>query len=215
LTNETEELILSPYPSSGCPGAEKERNMKYVKMLGLAGVAVMAMAVVAGSASATTLEIGGVKKNESVTLTASLKSGTSLAFKNTGGLFVNTCTTSHLHGATASPFTGESVTGPLSSLTLENCTRPMVVHAPGSLRIEYIAGTTNGTVFSENTEVTVNVGGISFPCKTGTGTPIGILTGTASGHAILDINVALDCLIWLKLEATYVITGPTGLGVSQ
>jgi len=43
--------------------------MKYLKMLGLAAVAAMALtAFTAGSASATTLEVGGVAQNASVSL---------------------------------------------------------------------------------------------------------------------------------------------------
>nr|MDQ2630074.1 hypothetical protein [Actinomycetota bacterium] len=86
--------------------------MKHLKTLGLAAVAAMAMtAIVAGSASATVLEVEGSTWQESVTISASLASGTSAVLSRTDGSLANTCTTSSVAGSTSSPFIGATVTG--------------------------------------------------------------------------------------------------------
>jgi hypothetical protein len=202
--------------------------MKYLKMLGLAAVAAMAlMAFAAGSASATTLEVGGVPKNESVTIAASLKAGTSLITKDTFGFSINTCIISNLHGSTTSSttvgvttdnsYTGEQLTVPLTSLTFSSCERePVIVHKAGTLHIKWISGTTNGTVTLSGSEWTEGSPFGTLNCKTNEGTHLGTLTGVAktTEHATLDINAVLSCSgISVKWEATYTVTSPTGLGV--
>jgi hypothetical protein len=206
--------------------------MKYLKMIGLAAVAAMAlMAVVAGSASATTLEVGGVTKNESITIVASIKLGTSAILKDTFGVSSNTCTESNVHGSTTESttggvttlgsYTGEQLTGPLTEkengLNFKNCTRePVVVHNSGILHIKWISGTTNGTVTSSKAEVTTGSPFGTLTCKTGEGTHLGILKGVAKAteHATMEINASLVCSgISSKWEAAYTVTTPTGLGV--
>lgn len=193
--------------------------MKYLKMLGLAAVAAMALtAFTAGSASATTLEVGGVTKNASVAITASLESGTSAKLALTSGAFANTCTVSHVSGSSASPFTGTTVSGPISSLSFSTCTsEKVVVHKPGSLTIAH-TGTTNGTVTSKSAEVTVPSPIGTLTCTTpAAGTDIGTLTGVAAGSATMDIKAVLNCgflapsAVW---EGAYSVTSPSGLGVS-
>ncbi|HEX6206569.1 MAG TPA: hypothetical protein VFZ29_12255, partial [Solirubrobacterales bacterium] len=122
-----------------------------------------------GTASATVLEVAGTPKNEAVTLTASLQSASSLTLARTDGSLANTCTESHLHGTTESPFTGTKVTGALSSLSFSSCVRPVTVHKAGKLYVEYIPGTTNGTVFSEEAEITVGSPFGTLNCKTNAG----------------------------------------------
>jgi hypothetical protein len=192
--------------------------MKYVKMLGLAAVAAMAlMAVVgAGTASATTLEVGGVAKNSSVTIEASLKSGTSAILKDEFGTTTDTCTVSTVKGSTVSPFTGATVGGPLSALTFSSCTHTTTVISKGSLSVAWTSGT-NGTVSSKGAEVTVQSTffGASAVCKTGEGTAIGTATGVASGNATIDINAKINCGILgaASWTGTYSVTSPAGLGV--
>ncbi|HEY5942305.1 MAG TPA: hypothetical protein VIT89_05515 [Solirubrobacterales bacterium] len=193
--------------------------MKYLKMLGIAAVAAMALTAFAASSSgATTLEVGGVPKNEKVEITASLKSGTSTTLSRTDGSLANTCTASHLSGSTESPFTGTRVTGPVSSLSFSSCDRPVTVDKAGKLYVEHIAGTTNGTVFSEEAEVTVGSIFGTLTCRTFEGTDIGTLTGGKEGHATLHIDAVLNCgfavpsATW---KGTYTVTSPTGLGVTE
>ena len=194
--------------------------MKYLKMLGLAAVAAMALtAFTAGSASATTLEAEGSAKSSAVTISASLQKESSAVLRTTGGLFANTCLGSTAHGTSASPFSGASVGGPLSSLTFTSCSEEkVVVDNAGSLSIAWTSGT-NGTVTSKEAVVTVPSPFGTLNCKTGTGTDIGTLTGAASatGHATMDINGVINCgivpsALW---QGTYTVTSPTGFGVTS
>jgi hypothetical protein len=205
--------------------------MKYLKILGLAAVAAMAMmAFTAGSASATTLEVNGVTTNDSVTITASLKPKTVAVLRDTAGFSKNECSESHAHGVTE-VYTGTYVSGPLtghthaentagiepsSGLSFGGCTRPVTVERPGTLLIDWISGT-NGTVTSKEAIVKVGSAIGTLNCNTGEGTDIGTLTGVASGHATMDINGVINCGIIpsAKWEGTYIITTPTGLGVSS
>jgi hypothetical protein len=186
------------------------------KTLGLAAVAVIALtAFAASSASATTLEVGGVKQNSAVAISASLAAGTTTLWTRTDGTLLNTCTTSAKEGKTESGFS-TLPTGALSTLTFESCIRTVTVHKPGKLYVEYESGT-NGTVFSEETVTTVGTPFGHITCTTGAGTDIGTLTGVSSGHATLHINAVLNChflapsVLW---KGTYTITSPTGLGVT-
>lgn len=195
--------------------------MKYLKMLGLAAIAAMALtAFAASTASATTLEVNGATQNKAVTLQASVEPGSTVILSRTDGTLANTCSTSNVEGTTET-FTGTKVTSKeLSLLTFETCLRTVTVDRPGRLYIEHIAGTTNGTVFSEEAEVTVLTpfGGTEVNCKTGTGTHLGTLTGKAAGaEATMDINAVLNCGFLLpsaKWTGSYTVTSPTGLGVS-
>jgi hypothetical protein len=207
--------------------------MKYLKMIGLAAVAASALMAFVGAstASATTLEINGVTQNTSVTITGSLASGTSALLEDTSGFSQNTCKKSHTHGVTTK-YTDEGslkeVTGPLtghtheektagtlpsSGLSFAECDRTVTVHDPGTLEVVHIADTTNGTVYSENAEVTSGSPFGTLTCITET-THLGTLTGVSSGHATLHVNAVLDCGISARWTATYTVTTPTGLGVS-
>ncbi|HEX6206329.1 MAG TPA: hypothetical protein VFZ29_11050 [Solirubrobacterales bacterium] len=202
--------------------------MKYLKMLGLAAVAAMAFtAFAASSASATTLEVNGVTTNATVTITASAEE--SITLSRTDGTFANTCTESHVHGHTTLT-TGHVVTGPLTGhndgnppsngLSFSNCERPVTVHRPGTLEITHIAGTTDGTVFSKQAEVTTGSPFGTLNCKTGETTHIGTLTGTdgtPSTFATMDIKAVLNCGFLVpsaNWKGAYTITTPHKLGVS-
>jgi uncharacterized protein (DUF2141 family) len=192
-----------------------EKTMK-LKMFGLTTLVAMSLAAVAASsASATTFEVNGVTQNKAVTLTTSLE-GFSFVWARTDGTLANTCTTVTDSWQT-STFTGSKVTGALSALSFENCTRPVTVHKAGQFYVENIAGTTNGTVFSENAEITVGSPFGTLNCKTGEGTDIGTLTGKASGNATVDFHAVFNCGFLapsMTVSATFAVTSPSGLGVS-
>jgi len=188
--------------------------MKYVKILGLAAIAAMAMMAFAGSASASTLKVGGVTQNNAVKIEASLTSGTSATLKTTSGSFQDTCTTSEVVGTT-NVFHPPS--GPISKLTFGNCTHTTHVVTNGSLSVERIGSTENGTVSSSGAEVEVEstTFGVTLVCKTNN-TDVGTLTGTTSGHAVMDINGVVNCGFFVpsaKWEGSYTVTSPTGLSV--
>jgi hypothetical protein len=201
--------------------------MRYLKMLGLAAVAAMAMtAFAASSASAVTLEVNGIPQSQSVTITASLLPGSSAVLSRTDGSFANTCTTSHAHGVTSrfhdpvtGALTGHTSGNPEDGLSFTNCTRPVQVHRPGTLEVTKHIPPTDGTVFSKEAIVTVGSPFGTLNCQTGATTHIGRLTGTdgtPAHFATLDVNAVINCgflvpsAVW---NATYEITSPTGLGV--
>jgi hypothetical protein len=196
--------------------------MKHLKTLGLAAVAAMALtAFAASSASATVLEVGGVDETEKVEIKASLQAGSSTLLSDTSGeafgVWSNTCTTSTVTGETETGLTTKP-TGKLTSLTFSSCTRPVTVHNPGRLYVEHIAGTTNGTVFSEEAEVTVNTPFGTVNCKTNEGVHIGTLTGVKEGNATMHINAVLNCGFLLPSatwKGSYTVTSPSGLGVTM
>jgi hypothetical protein len=192
--------------------------MKHLKRLGILTAAIALAAIFgAGAASATTLEVGGVTRNQAVTVEASLASGTSTVFKDTENVTADTCTASIIKGTTQSPFTSSTVTAPLSSLTFTGCSHSTSVIKPGKLHFAWTSGT-NATVSSSEAEVTIQwtIFGATFICKSGAGAPIGTLTGSAS-HATLDINGVLTCPfgITTRWTGTYTVTSPTGLGVEN
>ncbi|MDQ2630558.1 MAG: hypothetical protein M3Y75_06235 [Actinomycetota bacterium] len=190
--------------------------MKHLKMLGLAAVAAVALtALTAGSASATTLEIGGVAQNQKVTLSQSLKPGSSITISRTDGSLANTCTASTTHYETTTWGLAKVGWG-TPSITYSNCTRPISVLKSGSGSIEHIASTTDGTVESSGAEITVGSPFGTLNCQTGAGVDVGRLTGTASSHAELHVNAVLNCGFLVpsaRLQGSYVTTSPTGLGV--
>jgi hypothetical protein len=189
---------------------------------GLTLVSVMALMALAGapSASATTLETKGAAENAAITLKASLASSTSTLMTDTSGFFLSTCSISNLEGSTASPFTSTRVGGPLSTLTFGSCTEDAkektVVDAPGSLSVEAISGTTNGTVFWSNAKWTMPSPFGKLTCLTASGgTDIGKLTGVASGKATIDLSAVINCSVLTgKWSGSYTITSPEGLGVT-
>jgi hypothetical protein len=200
--------------------------MRYLRKIGLAALAAMALTAVLGPGSASATEIyrftdANVTQGVGTTLNGSLKSGSSLTLKTTSGSTDNTCTGSELATTIESPG-GEAShpSGKVSTLAFSGCTYSTTVHAKGSLEVKHIAGTTNGTVTSSGMEVTSYSAlfGSYINCKTSTGIDIGTLTGVNNegGHATLDINAVINCGFFVPsamLTGTYTITTPTGLNV--
>ncbi|HEY3434388.1 MAG TPA: hypothetical protein VGK41_01920 [Solirubrobacterales bacterium] len=187
------------------------------KLLGIAVLAIMASAAfTASSASATTLEVGGVTQNSSVELKWSLLEP-SIVWARTDGAVGNSCAQSTMGGKTT-VVTGAKVTVPLQELTFLQCSAlPWVIHKGGQLYIEHEAGTTSGDVFLEDSQWTVPTSFGTINCKTGEGTKLGTLNATSSGHATMAVNAVLNCGFLapsITLKATFQLTSPTGLGVS-
>jgi hypothetical protein len=196
--------------------------MKLGKILGVAAVAALALMAFASTASATTLETTGKAINAAETLEATIAKGGSALLTDTFGASANTCTSSTVKGTTVSPFTGTTVGGPISTLSWTNCTQgdPVVEKNAkgepenGTLSVERIGSTTNGTVRSTGARVTVPSPFGTLLCTT-SNTDVGTLTGVATGNASFDINAVLSCTVigTAKWSGTYTITGGEGLGV--
>ena len=195
--------------------------MKFTKTLGVVFAAALGLMAFASTASATTLEVGGVTQTGAITIQATLKAGTSLLHTDTVGNFLNTCTASTIQGRDSTRTTGTRVEGPIEVLSFGTTATPCtegnpVVHSRGSFSIERIGTTTNGTVRWHNGDVTTFSSFGTLTCTTPPeGTDIGTLTGVASGSATLDVNAVLNCgPITTKLTGTYTVTSPGGLGVT-
>jgi hypothetical protein len=189
--------------------------MKYVKMLGLAAIAAAALMAFlgAGTASATVL-------CKNATCTEDYPSGTeieatlsgSAILETTGGTVLDTCTGGKVSGKTSST-SGTPLTGAISALTWEGCTKTTKTLTNGSLAIEHTSGV-DGTLSATGTEVTVNT--IFGSCVFG---PVGSLTlGTLKGGApaTLTINTIIPrisgpCPSEARWTASYTVTKPNPL----
>jgi hypothetical protein len=168
--------------------------------------AALATLAMASSASATTLEVGGVNQSGAVTIEASSSASVT---RDTFGLSMNKCASTL--EATTSVFTGTTVRGPINTLTFKPCEREeLVVHTKGSLSIERIGSTTNSTVRSIGAVWTQPSPFGTLTCTTAAspGTDIGTLTGVgAGGTATIDIKANLSCGISAIWEGTYTMSG--------
>jgi hypothetical protein len=202
--------------------------MKYLKALGLAAVAAMALTALigVGSASATVLcktalseGCAGVWDYPAGTeIDLSLEGSTST--RGTNGELLDTCTEGTIKGATTN--TGgpsETVTSKSSELWSRNCTTTTVSLAPGSLEIHWKEGT-NGTLTVKGTEVTKMIGSVS--CVYGPaagGVDLGTLTG--GSPATVDVEAVLPklsggflCPADVVWNGAYLVTTPQPLYVS-
>ncbi|HET8955396.1 MAG TPA: hypothetical protein VFN18_07040 [Solirubrobacterales bacterium] len=194
-------------------------NCQKLSGLVLAGLCLYAAIFGTGSASATILSVGGVTKNEAVSITATLLSGTSAIWKTSGGTTLETCTTSELQGKTEAPFSGTTVNGSMSKWSFGGCSEATNTISTGGFSISWISGTTNGTLSSNGTEHTMysTLSGTSAICKTGAGTVLGTVTGSSGGHITIDIDAKVTCGILgtITWVASYTVTSPTGLAVEK
>jgi len=202
--------------------------MKHLTKIALAAMAMSALLAMvgAGSAAATELYKATAESNDTLAngteIAATMKSGSSLLIKDTGGLANNTCTGSEIKGTVENA--GTSTGNPISktsSLTFSGCSSAMTVLAPGELEIKSIAGTTSGTVVSKGMRVTFKstLFGVSCVVASGTGTTLGTLTGAATGEsATLHVNGVVTIENGCgdsTLTGTYLVTNPTGLVVED
>jgi len=192
-----------------------------LKSLPCAVVALSMLLAFAGTASATTLEVKGVKQTGAVTLKATLKAGNSMLLADTSGSFaINTCTASTIEGTTTT-VTGATVTAPVKVLTFGTCSEaPITIDTAGTLTIERIGTTTNGTVNWSGLKWTwpSAFGVVTCTTPASPGTDIGILSGVAAGQATLEINTVIICggmFTSMRWTATYTVTGLEGLAVTS
>jgi hypothetical protein len=214
--------------TSATGAGDQGEIMKYLKMLGLAGLRVAALMafVGAGTASAT----GGVLCSTAsgftpctsrwtalVTFDWSLKAGTSAEVK-VGEAVLNTCTAATVRGRLTSNPSGGSATGSYTEVTWGTaatpCTRSTVTTKLGAFRVES-DGDGNGILIADEEMRWTTLVDSLFTCEYGVkaGTTIGTLD--EGKPATLTVNVVLqrlnDCFassetVW---TATYVQTEPT------
>jgi hypothetical protein len=204
--------------------------MKYVKALGLAIVATMALTAFLGasSASATVLctatETPCSAANKYTTtqdseIEASLETGTTLVTRTTSGSIEDTCNNSRVKGnITAAGGATATVVVKVTELTFVGCTNTTTVNneAACQLEIHSIANTDNGTLTGSGCTVTTVLFGVSCKYGLGNGTHLGVVTGGAMGT--IDINAVVQridsssilCPETTLWEGEYTITNPAG-----
>jgi hypothetical protein len=173
--------------------------MRYIKTLGLLAVAAAALMAFAGTASATSLT------SPAGTTYTSTISATSTNSTLHGSFITVTCKHSAVTGKVESHGAAVTAGGKISSLTFSECNYPVTVSKPGSLEIhtEYELVKThengtktyaqkatsngNGTLTSTGAEIKIHtsVGECIF---TTSATDIGLLTGSTTKNAVLDID---------------------------
>jgi hypothetical protein len=212
--------------------------MKYLKMLGLAAVAAMALMafVGAGTASATKL-----CKNSTSTVVCSEPYGVGTEIKSkltgsailetTGGTTLDTCTGGEVNGKIEKEGSATAtVSGKNSAITWTGCSVPTTTLATGELEIHAkpelnskgeLVDTDNGTLTASGAEVTVNTGFFgACVYGTGTGKDLGTLLGGSPATLAISTNVTLTknesglCPSETKWTAEYTVTEPKPLYVS-
>ena len=193
--------------------------MKYLKILGLAAIAGMAvMAFVgAGTASATvackttTTPCGSLATE----LDASLSGTATLSAE---GITLDTCSAGTVKG----PVTEQGSTKTLKitvDTTWTNCTQTTTQNEHGTLEIHWISGTDNGTVTATGFVVTVNT--IFGSCTYGFGTTpkdLGEIKGGAPGTLAINTSVPRisgPCPATATWVANYTVTTPNPVYIRE
>jgi hypothetical protein len=151
--------------------------MNYLKMLGTAVLAMVAVTALAGSASATSLT-----SPQGTTYTSTFKAQSS-HLQMHGSFTTVTCSSSAVEGKLETHGSSVTAGGKLSSLTFSGCNYSVTVLKAGSVQVH-----SGGTVTSSGAEVKAHtsVGECVF---TTNATDVGTGTGTKTtgGNAVLDI----------------------------
>lgn len=205
--------------------------MRYLKMLAIAAVAAMALTafVGAGSASATVLCKTAIKEGcaESgwaypVGTVVDLSLTGTTVTETTGGILADTCLQGTLKGETTNAgSSSETVDWNVSEMWSRECSRITTPLANGSLEVEWIPGTNNGTLIGRNTEVTKNT--IFGTCNYGTvaggnyyGTVNGGNPATVSTEAVFPkLAGNATCPADVRWTGSYAIPSPEPLYIAK
>ena len=156
---------------------------------------------------------------------------TSLESSNEGVVKLTTifktieCSASSIAGSVTSQGAGKAISGNITTLTFTSCNCEVIVLKDGTYSVTNILGSKNGTVTSDEAEVTVFcektvVGAVHCIYKT-SNTHLGVLTGgkTAILHAeeadIPRLPTSAVCTEKAKWDATYKVTKPDSLFVRR
>lgn len=201
--------------------------MKYLKMIGLAAVAAMALMAFAGAGTASAAGVLCSTATNPCTskwaaktaMEFTLKTGTSAKLTTTEGTVLDTCTGSSVSGTlTENPnSTTKNATGTVATagLTWSGCSVTTSTLEGGTLEVE--AGASGaGTVKAKGFKVTTNTGLFgSCVFTAGTGTTLGTLSEGTAGSSTLVVNANVTresglCPNSAKWVAEYTLTKPTG-----
>jgi hypothetical protein len=202
--------------------------MKYVKALGLAAAAAMALMAFLGAGSAFA---GILCKTNTSTAACSGPYSAGQAFEASasgtgitetlGGTVLDTCTISTLKGKVTNPGnSSEAAKASIEELAWgavgSGCTKTTDTVATGSLEFSWIKGTDNGTLTLHNSEWTINT--IFGTCTYGSGASLDLGTVTGGSPATISINTIVPkitgniaCPSEVRWTAGYTFTEPTPL----
>lgn len=156
--------------------------MKYLKMLGLAAVAAMALMAVVGAGTASADEIcteGGTPcpagKQISTIVASQVGTGT---LETTGGTTLIDCNAGDIHIAVTSQGAKvDPVLGTVETLKFTECSGTVTTIKPGTMK--GTASGTNGALTSVGAEVTTGILGTTCTYGSGAGTSLGTTSGTS------------------------------------
>lgn len=202
--------------------------MKYLKILGLAAVAAMALMAFAGTASATVL----CNNNASTTACSSKvaagahitgEAGGTSTLETTGGTVLVTCKKADLTGEVKSAGgSAATVSGPIKTLDFTECSKPVTTLVNGELEVHHIAGTDNGTVTAKNTQVTIAGLFNNESCIYGAGNGLDLGTLVGGAPATLTVNTLVPrqlgsgafCPAEARWTSSFKVTAPNPLYVA-
>lgn len=195
--------------------------MKRIKILGLGVAAAMALMAFAGAgpASATTLSSSAGNYPKETPIDFTQAGAETSKFETLGGTILEECSGITIKGKTVNE-TGETVSGPIESLTWEGCTHTSDTTRNGSLSVRWSSGT-SGTVTGSGSEWTDST--IFGSCDYGTsqtGTSLGTLVGgrpaTLRISAIVPlIEGGFTCPKEVRWTANFTVTSPSELLVTS
>lgn len=197
--------------------------MKYLKLLGLAGVTAMALTAFLGSGSASATVLCKTSLTSGCWAAGWNNLGDTLYFTpeetirltDTSGDTLNACIESGIEMIVKNVGSSTTTLGAFADITFDTCSVPTATLGTGELEIHWIAGTDNGAVTGKKFDWTMTLFGTSCEYGLGTGTHIGTLTG--GSPAIIDISsivtktaggfICPSTAIW---EGKYISTHPSG-----
>jgi hypothetical protein len=206
--------------------------MKYVKMIGLAALAVAALMAVAGTGTAsatvfchTTTSPCPEKWKAGTEPRFIVKPGTAGIWGDTSGAIAAKCPEGELRGTITNAGSATEtvkISVPASGLTwksVEGCIKTETLEG-GTLEVHAIAGTDNGTVTVTGFKITISILGANCVYGFGVGQTLGTLTGNGSGAAVLDIKTnfvkkegGLTCPTDLNWAEEFTQEKPSGTGL--
>lgn len=206
--------------------------MKYVKMIGLAALAVAALMAIAGTGTAsatvfchTTSSPCPEKWKVGSEPRFSVKPGTAGIWGDTSGAVAAKCPEGELRGTITSAGSATEtvkISVPASGLTwksVEGCIKTETLEG-GTLEVHAISGTDDGSVTVSGFKITISILGANCVYGFGLNQNLGTLTGNASGKAVLDIKTnfikkegGFTCPMDLNWAEEFTLEQPSNTGL--
>lgn len=195
--------------------------MRTLRILGLAALTILAMAVCGGNASATVF-----CKTNTTPCGSQVSAGTKVEMSLSGVSVMKAVATDECGGSEwtwkveNAGGSSSTVSGKVETMKFSSCSCETKVLKSGEVETHWVSGTMNGTLTSKGAEVTALCAGVDCVYGTGSGTSLGTLTGGES--AKLDVSATLAkisgsflCASTASWTATYEVKAPKPLYVAE